>query len=456
MSAPIKILIVDDEPLNVDLLEQELAEQGYQTLAAYNGAEALEMLAAHQPDLVLLDWVMPEMSGIEVLQKMRAEAQWATLPVIMLTARTGAEDKVEGLKAGADHYVTKPIDEAELWATIGAMVRITHLEQEKRVLLHEIEKQTHFEGVIGKSRAMERVFALLAKVVGSDTTILISGETGTGKEIVARSAYREGPRSGQPFVSINCGALSEHLLESELFGHCKGAFTDAINDRAGLFETADGGTLFLDEIDKASLGLQARLLRAIQEGEIRRVGEDQYRRVDVRVIAATNRQLKEEVEAERFREDLFYRLSVFPVHLPPLRERKEDIPELAQHFLVQKQQKDAQAPSVFTGPAMDALGAYDWPGNIRELQNEVERAVLLAAGEESIQLEHLSESIAGSRPAVPGVQRGRLKDVLAQVERDMIIQALKDHGGNRTHTAEELGVSRWGLVQKIKLYEIGN
>ncbi len=455
-----KILIVDDEPFNVDLLEQELADQGYETCMALNGAEALIALERDQPDMVLLDWMMPGMNGIEVLKKMRADKRWQAVPVIMVTARSTTEDVVQGLDAGADDYVTKPIDEAELFARIRAMLRIARLERENSVLNQEnsslreqLDRGAPYEGVVGKSPRMQQVYALVSKVVESDTTVLIQGETGTGKEVLARTIHREGPRGEKSFVTVNCGAMAEHLLESELFGHKKGSFTGAIDDRAGLFEAADGGTLFLDEIGETSPSMQVRLLRAIQEGEIRRVGEERDRKVDVRVIAATHRDLEARVREGQFREDLYYRLSVFPIALPPLRERREDIPLLAQHFLAR--QTAPNTPRALTTRAMDALCAHSWPGNIRELQNEVERAALLAGGEERIDAMHLSERITGPAGSLTQIDRsGQLKDVLAQVERDMIVRALQRSNGNRTRAARELGVSRWGMVQKIKLYVI--
>ncbi|MBT4098474.1 MAG: sigma-54-dependent Fis family transcriptional regulator [Gemmatimonadetes bacterium] len=460
---PEKILIVDDEPFNVDLLEQELDEQGYETCAAENGERALEVLAEEKPDLVLLDWMMPGMDGIEVLERMRASAEWRRTPVIMLTARATVEDKVKGLDAGADDYVTKPIDEAELSARIRAMLRIARLEKENLTLRTQIEEGVGrtFANVIGKSRAMERVYTLLEKVIDSDTTVLLSGETGTGKEVLAKTIHAESPRSDKPFVAVNCGAMAEQLLESELFGHKKGSFTGASSDRAGLFETANGGVVLLDEIGETSAGLQVRLLRVLQEGEIRRVGEDTDRNVDVRVIAASHRDLQQRVSEGEFREDLYYRLAVFPIELPPLRDRREDIPDLCLHFLSQKRTKEGKGPEGFTAPAMDALGAHDWPGNIRELQNEVERASLFAGDGERIDMEHLSEKLTQGRAAATGpgakvLREGALKEVLAEVEREMIAAALERHNGNRTHACEELQVSRWGLVQKIKTYGLGS
>ena len=454
-----KILIVDDEPFNVDLLEQHLEEEQYETCAATNGEEALAALEREHPDLVLLDWQMPGMDGIEVLKRMRSTPEWQTVPVIMVTAKGTTEDKVAGLNAGADDYATKPFDEAELFARIRAMLRIARLEKENLTLRQEIEERgAQFEGIIGKSRAMERVARLVTTVAASDTTVLLTGETGTGKEIHARTIHRESPRRDKSFIAVNCGAMAEHLLESELFGHKKGAFTGAIADRAGYFEAANGGVLFLDEIGETSPALQVRLLRALQEGEIRRVGEEQDRKVDVRVIAATNRDLGAEVESGTFREDLYYRLNIFPIPLPPLRDRRDDIQDLIMHSLGEKAKKDGTSPRGLTAAALKALSAYDWPGNIRELQNEIERAALLCGDEERIDVSHLSEKIIGSQPSATAThaapRTGSLKAAQADIEREMIAAALERHDGNRTRAAEELEVSRWGLVQKIKLYEI--
>jgi two-component system response regulator AtoC len=458
VSNPARILIVDDEPFNVDLLEQELEDQGYDTLAAADGEAALALLDDETPDLILLDWMMPGLDGLDVLKRLKDEPRWSRIPVIMLTARTSTEDKVRGLDAGADDYVTKPIDESELFARIRAALRIARLEEDRRTLCTQLsieEVDRRFAGVVGRSRAMQRVYGLLDKVIGSDTTVLLTGETGTGKEVLARTIHRESPRADRPFVPVNCGAMAEPLLESELFGHKKGAFTSAASDRGGLFEAADGGVIFLDEIGETTPALQVRLLRVLQEGEVRRLGEDSDRRVDVRVIAATHRDLQEQVRAGEFREDLYYRLAVFPIELPPLRERTDDIAELALHFLTRRRDKGGAGPEGFTAAAMDRLAAWTWPGNIRELENEVERAALFCGDGQRIDVEHLSERLAGEGgfaegglAAVP--REGSMKEVVSRVERELIAAALERHDGNRTRAAEELQVSRWGLVQKIK------
>ena len=293
---------------------------------------------------------------------------------------------------------------------------------------------------------MERVYTLVEKILDADTSVLLTGETSTGKELLARCVHFSGARKAKPFVAQNCGALPENLLESELFGHKRGAFTGAVENRPGLFETADGGTVFLDEIGDTTPALQVRLLRVLQEGEIRRVGESANRKVDVRVIAATNRDLRADVSSGRFREDLYYRLIVFPIRTPALRERPEDIPLLAAHFLSESASDREVSVSA---RAMDHLCRYDWPGNVRELENEIQRSLLLAAGSDRIESEHLSETVRGETTVEPRAN-GSLKSAVTQLERDLILDALKRHNGNRTHAARALGVSRWGLVQKIQ------
>jgi transcriptional regulator with PAS, ATPase and Fis domain len=374
----------------------------------------------------------------------RQRVEYQSLPLGQYAFQIQAVDRDLGYSNTAEVRLTVVPDPRDQ--------EIARLAQENVVLRQAVAGQSRFEGIIGKSQAMEAVYLLLNKVIDSDATVLLAGETGTGKEVLARCIHQQGPRRDRPFVVINCGALAEHLLESELFGHKKGAFTGALHDRPGLFEAAHQGTLFLDEVGETTPALQVRLLRAIQEGEIRRVGEEQTRRVDVRVIAATHRDLRQAVAEGRFREDLYYRLSVFPIQLPPLRQRRDDLPELAAHFLERRRRADSRAPEGSTARALDALCAYDWPGNIRQLQNEVERAALLGAGETRIDIAHLSAQVTAT--PVAAVRADRLRDVLAQVEREMIAQALARHQGNRTRAAAELGMSRWGLVQKVKEYAI--
>ena len=452
-----KILVVDDHPANVKALRVLLTAEGHEVLEALNGPKALEKVQREKPDLVLLDIMMPGMDGYEVCRRIKEQQGTGFIPVIMVTARTETEALVKSLEMGADEYVTKPFEPLELIARVKSMLRIRRMYQENTYLKQEIVGKYHFDQVIGQSRAMEQLYSVLQKVIDSEVTVLLSGESGTGKETIARCIHYSGARQGRRFVAVNCGALSEGLLESELFGHRRGAFTGALEDRIGLFEAADGGTIFLDEIGETGADMQIKLLRVLQEDEITRVGEIQERKVDVRVIAATNKDLEGEVKAGRFREDLYYRLSVFPIVLPPLRERREDIPLLAQFFLEKHTTGSKQAIQGFTPEAMDALSGYDWPGNVRELENEIERALVLVSFGEVIGIELLSEKVRNQpHQAVTGRRReGRLQDVIAEVERDMIQEAFTAYKGNKTHMAGHLGISRWTLLQKMKEYRIG-
>ena len=450
-----KILVVDDHPSNVKVLRVRLESEGHEVLEALNGVDALEIVTREKPDLVLLDIMMPGMDGYEVCRRIKEQKVTDFVPVIMVTARTETEAIVSGLEQGADEYITKPFEPLELMARVKSMLRIRQMYLENTYLRQEIVHKHRFENVIGQSPAMEKLYAILPKVIGSDVTVMLSGESGTGKEAIARCIHYNGPRQEQRFVTVNCGALSENLLESELFGHKKGAFTGATEDRKGLFEAADNGTLFLDEIGETSPGMQVKLLRALQEGEITRVGETDPRKVHVRVIAATNRDLQDEVKAGNFREDLYYRLTVFPIALPSLRERREDVPLLASHFLQQHDATDGQSPAGFTPEAIDALCRYDWPGNVRELQNEVERALVLNPEGGAIGLDALSEKIRPAAQTTRSWRReGKLKDVISEVEREMIQAAFETCAGNKTRMSEQLGVSRWTLLQKMKDYEV--
>jgi Nif-specific regulatory protein len=332
----------------------------------------------------------------------------------------------------------------------------TSLEKENLRLKTECQARFNVQGIIGSSAAMQRVFALLDKVIDTGTTVLIEGETGTGKELLAKVIHYNGPAGDKPFIAENCGALSENLLESEIFGHVKGAYTGAIADKKGMFELADGGTVFLDEISDMPFTMQTKLLRVLQEYQIRPVGGSEYQQVDFRLISSTNRDLLQEVKQGRFREDLFYRVQVFPIVIPPLRERKEDIPLLAAHFLEQFAFKFERPVSRLTPGALDILMQFDWPGNVRELQNEIERALTLAADDDQISEAYLSERIKQSADydGLSGAPPATIHEATAQVERKMITDALRQSGGNRSQAARILGLTRQGLLNKIRRYEV--
>ena len=386
-----RILVVDDRPANVKALRIRLSSVGYEVLEATNGPDALSLVEQEHPDLVLLDVTMPGMDGFEVCRRSKAKQDPDFLPVILVTARTETESIVKGLDLGADEYVTKPFDAMELMARIKSMLRIRRMYRENIHLKREIQATYRFDNLIGESPAMERVYNLVEKVIESTVTVLLTGETGTGKEAIARAIHYSGPRKDHRFVGTNCGALAENLLESELFGHKKGAYTGAHEDRIGLFEAASGGTIFLDEIGETSPAMQVKLLRVLQESEVTRVGETEPRKVDIRIIAATNLDLEAEIQSGTFREDLYYRISVFPIALPPLKDRRTDIPLLAHHFL--KKHTHEKAPAGFTPEDLDALARYNWPGNVRELDNEIERALLLSTNGSPISRNELSEKI---------------------------------------------------------------
>jgi len=449
MEPKARILVVDDHPANVKALRLFLGAEGHDVLEATNGVEALEAVAQQQPDLVLLDIMMPGMDGYETCARMKEMRGQDFLPVIMVTAKTETDSLVKAFDQGADEYVTKPFEPLELMARVKSMLRIRRMYRENTVLKQEIASQHRFEDVIGRSPAMKRLFAVIGKVLDSDVTILLTGESGTGKETIASCIHHNGTRQEGRFVAVNCGALAEGLLESELFGHRKGAFTGAVEDREGLFEAANGGTVFLDEIGETSPAMQVKLLRVLQEGEITRVGETEVRAVDARVIAATNRDLVEEMGEGHFRTDLYYRLSVFPVELPALRDRRDDIPLLAQHFLQRHSERAGKAVSGISAEVVEVLGRYGWPGNVRELENEIERAVVLTGAGCAIELEVLSEKVRGSSQRRRR-RDGTLPEAIAELEGEMIQEALKVYGGNKTRMSEHLGISRWTLLQKMR------
>jgi DNA-binding NtrC family response regulator len=464
VKSPPLVLIADDYPDNVELLVQRLEQAGYRTATAADGDEALRQVEELRPDLLLLDIVMPGKSGIEVIGALRQRPEYQDLPIIALSARTEVEDRVAGLNAGADEYLLKPIEEAELLARVRAMLRLQEavragqrLEAENLRLRQEIAAREGFGEVIGQSAPMQEVYRLIQKVAQTSVSVLISGESGTGKELVGRAIHRQSPRREGPFVALNCGALPETLLEAELFGHKRGSFTGASADREGLFEAADGGTLFLDEIGDVSPATQVRLLRVLQEGEVTRVGESRPRLVDARIIAATNKHLKAEVQAGRFREDLYFRLNVIPIRLPPLRQRREDILSLAEFFLQRHSQRHQRPLPSLSPETRRLLLDYEWPGNVRELEHEMERVLTLGEPGQSVDPELLSEEVRGVgeplRGELPGGE-GTLKGRMEQVERRFLEEALGQNNWNQTRTAEVLGLTRQGLIKKLQRYGI--
>ena len=379
------VLIVDDEPLNVDLLEQELAAAGYRTLSAGSGEEAIAKAAKAAPDLVLLDVMMAGLDGYAVCERLKASDATRAIPVIFLTALTDTFEKVRAFSAGAVDYVTKPFEPEELLARVGTHIALRReIEAHRRsrstvqYLMEEIRSDR--DAMVGDSPALRRVLEQIAQVATTDSTVLIQGETGTGKELVARAIHERSPRRERPLVKVNCAALPRDLVESELFGHEKGAFTGATQQRRGRFELADGGTLFLDEAGELPLEAQAKLLRVLQEREFDRVGGTRSLRTDVRVIAATNRDLHARVAAGGFRADLYYRLNVFPILVPALRERRDDIPGLVRHFAAKAARKLGRTLDGISPAFVERARAYDWPGNIRELENLVERAIIMSNG----------------------------------------------------------------------------
>lgn len=436
------ILVVDDEAAQRQFMRAVL-ERDYQVWSAANGEEARQLMQNRGFDLVITDQRMPGMSGLELLAWIREHQP--EVPVVLLTAFGSIDSAVEAMKLGAEDYLTKPVESPEqLRLVVARCLERKRLKAQKT--LSRVEKEAEFpSGVVAESPAMRRVLALAEQVAGQPTTVLLTGESGTGKEVVARHIHRCSPRAEAPFVAVNCAALTESLLESELFGHEKGAFTGAVQSRPGRFELAHGGTLFLDEVGETSLALQTKLLRVLQEQQFERVGGTRTLAVDVRVVAATNRDLRQAIAERAFREDLFYRLNVFPIHLPPLRERREDILPLAEHFLRWLASRMGRPPLPLSDEAKSLLLTYDWPGNVRELQNAMERALIVAAAD-SIRPEDLplAAFAGGAAPQAPGR--------LAEIEKQAILQALERCGGDRRRTAEALGISRRTLQYRLKEY----
>jgi two-component system response regulator AtoC len=454
-----RVLVVDDEENMVHFLSRLLAHEGYDVEGVGSGTEALDRIKEGHYDLVLSDLRLPGADGMDVLRAVRE-----TLPeaaVVMITAYGTIPSAIEAMRAGAYDYVTKPFRAHEILGVMDRALERNRLRREVEHLRRMVAQRFSFGGLVGKSQAMQGVYTQIEKVAGARGAVLIQGESGTGKELVAKAIHHASGRREAPFVAVDCAAIPEALQESELFGHLKGAFTGAVATKKGLFQEAHGGTLFLDEVGELPLSLQPKLLRALQEGEIRRVGDTRAVQVDARVIAATNRDLAEEVTQKAFREDLYYRLAVFPIRLPPLRERREDIPLLVDHILGRIAEDDGGAPKRLSGEALRLVTSYAWPGNVRELEHALERAARLGEGEVITERDLPSQLAARGHELAVAVLDGALPlpettaRIVREVERDLIRRALARTVGNRTEAARVLGISRRALVYKLKAYGLG-
>jgi len=450
MSDPATLLIADDDPGLRQSLERTLTREGYRVILASDGNAALERLQAGGVDLVLTDLKMPGLSGIELLRAVKAIA--SEVDVILLTAFGTVEEAVKAMKEGAYDFLTKPFQRAQLLRLIRQALERRDLIQQNRALQQRLDDLLQQGAVIGSSPAFRRMMTLLEQVAGSSATVLVQGESGTGKELVARTIHARSARSRGPFVAVNCAALPETLLESELFGYEKGAFTGAAGRKEGRFELADGGTLFLDEVSDLSAVTQPKILRVLQEGEFERLGGTKTLRVDVRIVAATNQGLAQMVREKRFREDLYYRLNVITMTVPPLRERSEDIRVLAQHFLRVYAAKNNRRLEGFTDDAIRRLEAYAWPGNVRELENVIERGVVLTPGA-LMDMTDLPPEIAGATPLPEGVLSIRIGTPLAEVEARLLEETLRVTKGNKTLTAKLLGIDPRTVSRKLERQE---
>ncbi len=450
-----QILIADDDPSIRLLLKNFLESEGYDTLEAKSGGEVLRMLPNLTPDLLIMDLRMPEWDGIEVMKKLGE--QNLKIPVLLMTAHGTSNSAIQAIQLGAFDYITKPFELDDVLLTVRRFFDYQELAAEVKKLRVQLERPDPSDRIIGRTAAMQEVYKTIGRVARSDATVLIWGETGTGKELVAQTIHQHSTRRQGPLVKVSCAALPETLLESELFGHEKGSFTGAMIQRKGRFELADKGTIFLDEVGEMSLGTQKKLLRVLQEREFERVGGSVPIRVDVRVITATNKDLAAEVTAGRFREDLYYRLNVISVYMPPMRDRKEDIPLLVEHFLHKHRFSVSSPPSRITEEALRVLEKHDWPGNVRELENTIERAVVMAQGG-IITSQHLYLTPAKQKRFVDLDQKLQgsqsYKDILSSIEKQLLQQALSHAEGNLSSAAKMLSLDQVELEGKLHLHEI--
>lgn len=455
-----RILVVDDEESIREFLEIMLKKEGYEITLAEDGIQAKESLAKKSFDMVISDLQMPNMTGIELLKHVKDTSP--DIVFMLITAFGTTETAVEAMKMGAYDYITKPFKIDEVRLNIQNALRSKNLEVENRVLKKELNKEYSFQNIIGNSAPMHAIFELIRRVSVTPTNILVTGESGTGKEVIAKAIHFNGPLKDKPFVTINCGAIPENLMESEMFGHKKGSFTGAVSDKEGLFEVADQGTLFLDEVGELPPSIQVKLLRAIQERIIRRVGATDDMKVEVRIIAATNRNLEEMVQKGTFRQDLFYRLNVINIRSPALRDRREDIPLLATHFLKKYNDRLVKNINGISDEAMEQLKKYDYPGNVRELENLIERTVALEAG---------ATILPESLPPIVNTPSGRkmassheiqvnedgvdLEKVIGQIEKELLIKAIHQAGGVKKKAAKLLGISFRSMRYRVEKYNLG-
>ncbi|OGL40980.1 MAG: Fis family transcriptional regulator [Candidatus Schekmanbacteria bacterium RIFCSPHIGHO2_02_FULL_38_11] len=462
-----RILLVDDEKNLLEFLNIMLTQEGYNVTVAYGGREAIDILHKNEFDVVITDIKMPRVNGLEVLKFIKENSPDTI--VIMITAFASHETAVEAMKAGAYDYITKPFNNDQIKLVIKKAVEKRLLVRENLYLKRKLGKEADSRDIIGKSEKIKEVFDLVEKVAKTNSTVLIYGESGTGKELVARAIHQNSNRTDKPFETINCGALLDTLLESELFGHEKGAFTDAVNLKEGLFEVADGGTLFLDEIAETSPSTQVKLLRVLQEMELKRVGGTKTIKVDVRIIVATNKNLRDRVINGSFREDLFYRINVFPIFMPPLRERTEDIDNLAEFFVDRFCLKLGRKPPQILPQTMEGLKSYAWPGNVRELENVIERVMILCTGNRVFPKDLPEEILKGEKEIISKVKRQEeelkipeiasegidFEKVVGNIEKNLLMEALKKTDGRKTKAAELLKISFRSFRYLLDKYNLG-
>lgn len=450
-----RILVIDDEPSIRELLKDFFTGKGFEVASSSDGETALNLLKENKFDLLLLDLMMPGMNGLDVLREIASEK--LDVPSIMITAYASVSTAVEAMKLGAFDYITKPFVLEDVYLTVRRALDVSRLQEENYRLKKELKKKFSTHKIIGNSLPLQEVIKFIEKIADTDSTVLITGESGTGKELVAKTIHYNSSRARNTFVPLNCAAIPKDILESELFGHEKGAFTGAVTTRIGRFELANNGTLFLDEIGELAPSLQVKLLRVLQEKEFERVGGIKTIKVDVRIIAATNRDLEKAVKDGTFREDLYYRLNVIPLHLPPLRKMKEDVPLLVEHFVAEISKRKKKEPPKISPETMNCLVNYKWPGNVRELENLIERLIILKEGDH-ITPDELPERFLENRQMPKTVTKSKLLSsegvdlnlVLDEIENNMILQALEMSKGIKSKAASLLGLNRTTLIEKMK------